>query len=265
MNTRTNPSIRSNRFAQQGFTLIELLVVISIIALLVAILLPALAKAREAGQATQCKNNLKSFGVVSSIYVNDWNQWYLPIRVVAPGQVMNHTSARNWYSINIFMEYMNTTVVSGAYIRRGVLCPMATLAIPATPIVGAEGMGSIARSYGANYATLNFPLSSTTKDISGARVSQVPKPSSVMQTGDALDWFLRAASNSSDGYIGEVIPPGNPGGVPAYRHDNGMNIQHYDGHVTNKKRTDVAYPLGQVLPAPPSNDAKAELWLINNQ
>jgi prepilin-type N-terminal cleavage/methylation domain-containing protein/prepilin-type processing-associated H-X9-DG protein len=48
---------------QRGFTLIELLVVIAIIAVLIALLLPAVQAAREAARRTQCKNNLKQFGI----------------------------------------------------------------------------------------------------------------------------------------------------------------------------------------------------------
>lgn len=71
MNRRT-PLLR-------GFTLLELLVVIAIIAILAALLLPALARAREAARRAACQNNLKQFALVFRMHAHENLEYYPPL------------------------------------------------------------------------------------------------------------------------------------------------------------------------------------------
>lgn len=75
-----HPKTSSTRRLSAGFTLIELLVVISIIALLIGILLPALGAARESGRKIACASNVRQEVLAVAIYTNDYRD-HLPIAV----------------------------------------------------------------------------------------------------------------------------------------------------------------------------------------
>jgi prepilin-type N-terminal cleavage/methylation domain-containing protein len=80
---------------QHGFTLIELLVVVAIIALLIAILLPSLGRARDRAKLTACASNLRQLGVASGVYAAEWDQ-YVPPEMYAFRGINNTASRQNY-------------------------------------------------------------------------------------------------------------------------------------------------------------------------
>lgn len=118
-----------SRDLRTGFTLIELLVVVAIIALLLAILLPSLARAREQARRSVCLSNLHQMGNAFGLYAADSNQ-FLPLR-----------DGFTYYMKDYYTTRVNYGALYGRYIGRDLrvfYCPGNTVYVYAHPEYGAD-------------------------------------------------------------------------------------------------------------------------------
>ena len=113
-----SPASRARANKPHGFTLIELLVVISIIALLIAFLLPALSSARDAARTTLCSSTIRSNAVAINLYVNDYDGRLMPARQADPSGGGTFWFLREWF--RPYLDYPSSvgaeTIVKGHFV-----------------------------------------------------------------------------------------------------------------------------------------------------
>jgi prepilin-type N-terminal cleavage/methylation domain-containing protein/prepilin-type processing-associated H-X9-DG protein len=243
---------KTNHSGQRAFTLIELLVVIAIIAILAAMLLPALASAKQKAVRISCMNNLKQMTVFCQIYTDD-NAEKFPVATTAWTAPDIYNS---WWgseicggSTNNFNSF-HDPAISGPVTENGVKWSWGfsfdlvgygynSFFLDCTP----NTPGSTAFSITAPTGLIHYSCQAGTKRTSLVRPTDClvfgdkqPKPPSANPTASGSLWWADAC----------MIPSLGTGfeGLDTIRHNNGRfpgvaNVGFADGHSESKKDADI--------------------------
>ena len=242
-NTSLRPAGRTSRltqsssshlhiFTQSAFTLIELLVVIAIIAILAAMLLPALTQARDKAQGAKCVGVLKELANIDMFYNADYDDYIMP---VASWNMKTAGAAWNWQHIGY--EYYSKTLFSRTQpvklVQAVPLCPLVNKDVGSTApwadltdskfTLNKTGNGGYARN-----AKVGYWHPTRGYDVKFIKISQIKQPDVKISYWDGF-YF-----NGSDSRWDNLDSPGNTA-VSWFRHANtsrpGAYTVRMDGHV----------------------------------
>jgi len=219
----------------KDFTLVELLVVVAIIAILAALLLPGLSRARDTGKRIACMGNEKQTAIAVMNYADDHKGW-MPISNIQSDPRGWKTEIAPYLGIpssdyTVYPTWISWTKTS--YMTKVFKCVSFS-----DPSGGAGGYGWSGKGTSSAHGCMGYYDGSSSPRVS---LSSIKIPGQTITCGDTTDWIFGGTWDYS-----YVYPPswqwvggGSPTLYVGTRHGGGVNMAWADGHVDWKRQAEL--------------------------